>query len=121
MRKAELSSQVFVLLHVVKRIGSMEGRRKVNTESKLVNSGLIGESSPMQLLAREIGTAAGCNLTTLITGESGTGKELVAFALAPAGRSLEHAIHFDHCGAAVSISRASNCIGDDLLDVCGPF
>jgi hypothetical protein len=56
MRKAELSSQVFVLLHVVKRIGSMEGRRKVNSESKLVNSGLIGESSPMQLLARRLRT-----------------------------------------------------------------
>src|SRR5256885_12209342 len=81
MRKAELCSQVFVLLHVVKRIGSMEGRRKVNSESKLVNSGLIGDSAPMQLLAREIETAAGCNLTALITGESGTGKELVAFAL----------------------------------------
>jgi DNA-binding NtrC family response regulator len=35
----------------------------------------------MQLLAREIETAAACDLTALITGESGTGKELVAFAL----------------------------------------
>lgn len=59
----------------------MEGTRKVNSESKLVSTGLIGDSAPMQLLAREIETAAGCNLTALITGESGTGKELVAFAL----------------------------------------
>lgn len=59
----------------------MEGTRKVNSESELVSTGLIGDSAPMQLLAREIETAAGCNLTALITGESGTGKELVAFAL----------------------------------------
>src|SRR5438270_5254605 len=81
MRQAGLCLQVFALWHVVNRIGSTEGRRKVNSESKLVNSGLIGQSPPMQLLAREIETAAGCDLTTLITGESGTGKELVAFAL----------------------------------------
>ena len=35
----------------------------------------------MQLLAREIENAAGCDLTALISGESGTGKELAAFAL----------------------------------------
>ncbi len=35
----------------------------------------------MQLLARQIETAASCDLTAVVTGESGTGKELVARAL----------------------------------------
>src|SRR3984893_6867072 len=35
----------------------------------------------MHLLARQIETAASCDLTAVVTGESGTGKELVARAL----------------------------------------
>ena len=35
----------------------------------------------MQLLARQIETAASCGLTAVLTAESGTGKELVACAL----------------------------------------
>lgn len=42
---------------------------------------LIGESEPMKALHRQIRTAAGCDLTVLISGESGTGKELVARAI----------------------------------------
>lgn len=42
---------------------------------------LIGESTPMKVLNRQISTAARCDLTVLICGESGTGKELVARAI----------------------------------------
>lgn len=94
MRKAEACLQVFALWHVVNRIGSMEGTRKVNSEPKLVSTGLIGDSAPMQLLAQEIETAAGCDLTALITGvwnRQRTG----GVRSAPTKRSREHAIHID--------------------------
>jgi transcriptional regulator with GAF, ATPase, and Fis domain len=50
----------------------------VNSESKLSSVGIIGDSPVMHVLARQIETAAGCDLTAVVTGESGTGKELVA-------------------------------------------
>lgn len=68
----------------IQDIGSNFNRRKqgkVNPESKLSGLGIIGNSLAMQLLARQIETAASCDLTTVVTGESDTGKELVARAL----------------------------------------
>jgi transcriptional regulator with PAS, ATPase and Fis domain len=53
----------------------------VNSGSKLSSVGIIGDSPAMHLLARQIETAASCDLTAVVTGESGTGKELVARAL----------------------------------------
>src|SRR5437016_2262920 len=99
----------------------MEGRRKVNSESKLVNSGLIGESSPMQLLAREIETAAGCNLTTLITGESGTGKELVAFALHRLGARSNMPFISINCGAIAETLMESELFGHERGAFTGAY
>jgi transcriptional regulator with GAF, ATPase, and Fis domain len=65
----------------------------VNSESKLSSVGIIGDSPVMHLLARQIETAAGCDLTAVVTGESGTGKELVARATSTK-RPRRHAIHF---------------------------
>ncbi|MBA2526295.1 MAG: sigma 54-interacting transcriptional regulator [Pyrinomonadaceae bacterium] len=47
----------------------------------LFNRGIIGESSAMDALIRQIGTAARCDLTVLVSGESGTGKNLVGRAI----------------------------------------
>ncbi len=44
-------------------------------------SGLIGESPPMQQLYRSIGRLARSHATVLINGETGSGKELIAKAL----------------------------------------
>ncbi|OED36800.1 nitrogen regulation protein NR(I) [Chromatiales bacterium (ex Bugula neritina AB1)] len=44
-------------------------------------SGLVGESAPMQQLYRTIGRLARSHATVLINGETGSGKELIAKAL----------------------------------------
>ena len=99
----------------------MEGTRKVNSESKLVNSGLIGESPPMQLLAREIETAAGCNLTTLITGESGTGKELAAFALHRLGARSNMPFISINCGAITETLMEAELFGHERGAFTGAY
>lgn len=96
----------------------MEGRRKVNSESGLVNSGLIGESPPMRLLAREIETGAGCDLTTLITGESGTGKELVSFALHPRANMPFISIN---CGAITETLMEAELFGHERGAFTGAY
>jgi transcriptional regulator with PAS, ATPase and Fis domain len=53
----------------------------VTSKFSLKDIGIIGNSSPIKALARQIETTARCDLTVLITGESGTGKELVARAI----------------------------------------
>lgn len=53
----------------------------MNSESKLRSVGIIGDSPAIQQLARQIETAASCDLTAVVKGEPGTGKELVARAL----------------------------------------
>ncbi|MGF1677626.1 MAG: sigma-54-dependent transcriptional regulator [Candidatus Methylacidiphilales bacterium] len=45
------------------------------------NSGMIGQSAPMQAVYKLVGQVAPTDATVLITGESGTGKELVARAV----------------------------------------
>ena len=99
----------------------MEGRRKVNSESKLVNSGLIGESPPMQLLAREIETAAGCDLTTLITGESGTGKELVSFALHRLSARANMPFISINCGAITETLMEAELFGHERGAFTGAY
>ncbi len=54
-------------------------RKELHEEKGL--DALVGESAPMQELARQIRKIAPVKTTVLVTGESGTGKELVARAL----------------------------------------
>lgn len=53
----------------------------MNSQATKSDYGLVGESAAMRMLNRQIGMAARCDLTVLISGESGTGKELVARAI----------------------------------------
>jgi transcriptional regulator with PAS, ATPase and Fis domain len=53
----------------------------MNSQATKSDYGLVGESSAMRMLNRQIGMAARCDLTVLVSGESGTGKELVARAI----------------------------------------
>ena len=66
----------------------------VETESAPWQRYLIGDSHPMQQIAREIRLVAPRRSTVLITGETGTGKELIARSIhAASGRSCMVAVN----------------------------
>lgn len=60
---------------------------------------IIGDSSVMQQLRKDIETVAGTNLITLITGESGTGKELVAREIHRQSQRADQALIYVNCAA----------------------
>ena len=77
----------------------------------LHHSGLIGDSSPMTLLANQIATAARSKLAVLVFGESGTGKELVAHAIHNGSkRSNKHLVSLN-CGALTETLLESELFG----------
>ena len=65
----------------------------------------------MQQLARQIETAASCDLTALVTGESGTGKELVARALHRQSARACMPFISVHCGAITETLMESELFG----------
>ena len=83
----------------------------MNSESKLSSVGIIGDSPAMHLLARQIETAAGCDLTAVVTGESGTGKELVARALHRQSARAGMPFISVHCGAITETLMESELFG----------
>ncbi|MGH8717117.1 MAG: sigma-54 interaction domain-containing protein [Burkholderiales bacterium] len=83
----------------------------MNWESKLSSVGIIGDSPAMHLLARQIETAASCDLTALVTGESGTGKELVARALHRQSARACMPFISVHCGAITETLMESELFG----------
>lgn len=75
------------------------------------NNGIIGESSAVHALNRQIATAADCDLPVLISGESGTGKELVARAIhSQSDRSKKPFISLN-CGALTETLLESELFG----------
>lgn len=83
----------------------------MNSESKLRNVGIIGDSPAMQLLAGQIETAARCDLTAVVTGESGTGKELVARALHQQSARSGMPFISVNCGAITETLMESELFG----------
>ena len=83
----------------------------MNSESKLSSVGIIGDSPAMQLLARQIETAASCDLTAVVTGESGTGKELVARALHRQSARAGMPFISVNCGAITETLMESELFG----------
>ena len=83
----------------------------MNSELSAPIAGLVGESEMMQLLSREIATAAGCNLTALIVGESGTGKELVARAIHTQSARATRPFISINCGALTETLLESELFG----------
>lgn len=59
------------------------------TSQGVAPTGMIGRSSKMQQVFKQIALAAACDVPVLITGESGTGKELVAEAIHQHSRRSE--------------------------------
>ena len=84
-----------------------------NLEEKLSSAGIIGESPVMRLLACQIETAAGCELTVLVTGESGTGKELVARAIHQHNARARMPFISINCGALTETLIESELFGSE--------
>ena len=72
---------------------------------------LLGTSSTMQHLRREIDLVAGSNLTVLITGETGVGKELVAGAIHAASTRRDEPLVQVNCAALPESLAESELFG----------
>src|SRR5215211_4432589 len=83
----------------------------MNSQTSVLNFGLIGESAAMKALKRQIRTAAQCDLTVLIYGESGTGKELVARAIHLQSSRAKKAFVSLNCGTLTETLLESELFG----------
>jgi len=84
-RRAEREQQITRLL--LETTGQKQGRT------------LIGQSSPMRRLRKEIEAVADTDLAVLISGETGVGKELVAQAIHARSRRVEQPLITLNCAA----------------------
>src|SRR5205085_7685136 len=74
-------------------------------------NGIVGSSPVMKTLDEQIVTAAGSDLSVLITGESGTGKELVARAIHNCSARIESPFIPFNCGAITESLLESELFG----------
>src|SRR5437764_733635 len=77
----------------------MIGKAFISTTLPFKHNGIVGSSPVMKTLDEQIVTAAGSDLSVLITGESGTGKELVARAIHNCSARIESPFISFNCGA----------------------
>ncbi len=80
------------LMHLDQEVKLLKGELHKLQGSRYNIDNIIGDSTPMKKMKRQIFQAARSNSTVLITGETGTGKELVAHAIHNA--SQRHACSF---------------------------
>ena len=71
----------------------------IDLETLQRQSGIIGESEPIQEVLQIIATIAPTDISVLITGESGTGKEMVAKAIHKSSRRRFGPLVTVNCGA----------------------
>ncbi|MCH7497695.1 MAG: sigma-54-dependent Fis family transcriptional regulator [Candidatus Marinimicrobia bacterium] len=71
----------------------------IDLETLQRQSGIIGESEPIQEVLQTIATIAPTDISVLITGESGTGKEMVAKAIHKSSRRRFGPMVTVNCGA----------------------
>src|SRR5215469_12966265 len=76
-----VAKQLGGVIHQMQRQVSLSAENRSLREQLHVESELIGESSAMKEIEKQIARVAGTNATCLIRGESGSGKELVARAI----------------------------------------
>ncbi len=83
----------------------------MTSELPFKDNGIIGSSPVMKTLDCQIATAAGSDLTVLITGESGTGKELVARAIHNSSDRADSPFVTFNCGAITESLLESELFG----------
>ncbi len=102
----EMNSLLTVLHNAVNAGRLMREPVKLPHTSEESRSALVGNSSAMQEVCKEIGRVAGKPVTVLVRGETGTGKELIARAI------------YQHSQRAKAPFIAINCaaIPENLLE-----
>jgi Nif-specific regulatory protein len=75
-----VAKQLGTVIHQLQRNEFLQEENRSLRDQLRVESELVGESTAIKDVERQIGRVAGTNATCLIRGESGSGKELVACA-----------------------------------------
>jgi Nif-specific regulatory protein len=76
-----VAKQLGAVIHQMRRIQSLTAQNLSLLDQQRVESELVGASTAIQEVERQVGRVAGTNACCLIRGESGSGKELVARAV----------------------------------------
>jgi len=76
-----------------------ENQIRQQAPNQTYHHGIVGNSSALQKVLRQIDLVSGTDATVLITGESGTGKELVARAIHEASLRKARSLVTINCGA----------------------
>lgn len=83
----------------------------MSSQFSLFNCGIVGETPAIHALLKQIGVAASCDFTVLISGESGTGKELVARATHAESDRANKPFVSVNCGALTETLLESELFG----------
>ncbi|WP_428265571.1 sigma-54 interaction domain-containing protein [Haliangium sp.] len=86
---------------------------RLRAEARVLAGHLVGDSPPMQALARRLARVAPSDLAVLVCGETGTGKELVARALHEASGRRDGPFIAENCGAFADTVLASELFGHE--------
>lgn len=85
--------------------------RESYTEKRALNDDIIGESSEMQSLQKQINAVADTELSVLVTGETGVGKELVANAIHHRSSRANKTLVYLNCAALPESVAESELFG----------
>jgi two-component system, NtrC family, response regulator HydG len=83
----------------------------LSSQFSFFSCGIVGESAAIHALLSQIGVAARCDFTVLISGESGTGKELVARAIHNENARAKKPFISVNCGALTETLLESELFG----------
>lgn len=98
-REIELAETLANIIGLALRQAVAEVEAPPSRPSAPTDHGIIGESSGMRDVLRQIDLVKDNDVTVLLLGENGTGKDLVARAIHRAGRRKESPFHAVNCAA----------------------
>jgi Nif-specific regulatory protein len=108
-----VAKQLGGVIHQMQRQVSLSAENRSLREQLHVESELIGESSAMKEIEKQIARVAGTNATCLIRGESGSGKELVARAIHYSSQRKEGPFVCLNCAALTETLLESELFGHE--------